>query len=76
LTKALVAHGVDAPERLLFMSDVEIHNIPGVGKGAVAEIELYRARFLPRAPFSPRQTAIGSPGHDPTARLSPRKGNP
>ena len=54
LTKALVAHGIDAPERLLFMSEEEIHNIPGVGKGAVAEIQLYRDRFLPRSAFASR----------------------
>ena len=48
LTRALVAYGIDAPERLLFMSEAEIHNIPGVGKGALAEIELYRDCFLPR----------------------------
>jgi len=54
LTKALVAHGIDAPERLLFMSETEIHNIPGVGKGAVAEIKLYRDRFLPRSAFASR----------------------
>jgi hypothetical protein len=44
-----VTQGIDAPERLLFMSEAEIHNIPGVGKGAVAEIKLYRDRFLPRS---------------------------
>jgi hypothetical protein len=55
LTKALVAHGIDAPERLLFMcSETEIHNIPGVGRGAVAEIKLYRDRFLPRSAFTSR----------------------
>jgi hypothetical protein len=54
VTQALVAHGIDAPERLLFMSEAEIHNIPGVGKGAVAEIKLYRDRFLPRSAFVSR----------------------
>ena len=60
LTKALVAHGIDAPERLLFMSEREIHNIPGVGKGAVAEIQLYRERFLPRS-FSPGSSVWRTP---------------
>ena len=47
LTHALVSHGIDAPERLLFMSEAEIHEIPGVGRGALAEIKLYREQFLP-----------------------------
>jgi hypothetical protein len=48
LTRALVAYGIDAPERLLFMSEAEIAELPGVGKGAREEIKLYRDSFLPR----------------------------
>ena len=44
---ALVAAGIDAPERLLFMTEAEICKIPGIGKSAVTEINRYRRRFLP-----------------------------
>jgi hypothetical protein len=49
VTQALVSHGIDAPERLLFMSDAEIHDVPGLGKGALGEVKLYRDQFLPGA---------------------------
>jgi hypothetical protein len=49
VTQALVSHGIDAPERLLLMSDAEIHEVPGLGKGALGEIKLYRDQFLPGA---------------------------
>jgi hypothetical protein len=47
VTHALVSHGIDAPERLLFMSDAEIYEVPGLGKGALGEIKVYRDQFLP-----------------------------
>jgi hypothetical protein len=50
LTRALLAYGLDAPERLLFMSEAEVQNIPGIGKGALAEIKLYRDQLLPNRP--------------------------
>jgi hypothetical protein len=53
LTHALLSHGIDAPERLLFMSEAEIGEISGVGKGASAEIKLYRNQFLPGRKFDP-----------------------
>jgi hypothetical protein len=31
------------------MSDAEIHEVPGLGKGALGEIKLYRDQFLPGA---------------------------
>ncbi len=40
---------IDAPERLLFMDVVAIRSIPGIGKAGMADIEAYRARFLPAA---------------------------
>jgi hypothetical protein len=46
VTRALISYGIDGPERLLFMSDSEIKEIPGLGKGALTEIELYREQFL------------------------------
>ena len=48
IVRALVAVGIDYPERLLFMSKTELQNIPGIGKASLAKIELYRARFLPK----------------------------
>ena len=46
--KALIDAGIDAPERLLFMTLAQLCDIPGVGKAALAEIMLYRSRFLPK----------------------------
>jgi DNA-directed RNA polymerase alpha subunit len=45
--EALVQHGIDAPERLLFMSTEQLRTIPGIGKAALAEIAAYRAKFIP-----------------------------
>jgi hypothetical protein len=47
--KALVARGIDAPERLLFAAETEFRKIPGIGKASVDEIMRYRARFIPEA---------------------------
>lgn len=44
--KAVVGCGIDAPERLLFMTSVQIASIPGLGKSSVAEVAKYRSRFL------------------------------
>jgi DNA-directed RNA polymerase alpha subunit len=46
-TNALVTHGIDAPERLLFMTETEPKNIPGIGKASFEEIKRYRSRFIP-----------------------------
>ena len=43
--EALVASGMDAPERLLFLDEVAIKSIPGIGAVALAEIRTYRGRF-------------------------------
>jgi hypothetical protein len=45
--KALLDYGIDAPERLLFMTAEQLKGIPGVGKSSLAEIMKYRSRFLP-----------------------------
>jgi DNA-directed RNA polymerase alpha subunit len=45
--EALVACGIDAPERLLFSTEAELKQIPGIGKASLEEIIKYRARFLP-----------------------------
>jgi DNA-directed RNA polymerase alpha subunit len=44
---ALIAKGIDAPERLLFATEAELKRIPGIGPASLAEIMCYRARFLP-----------------------------
>ena len=44
---ALVAGGIDTPERLLFMTDIDLRSIPGIGRSSLAEIKTYRERFLP-----------------------------
>jgi hypothetical protein len=44
---ALVDSGIDAPERLLFVSPAQFRDIEGVGKVSFAEIMQYRSRFLP-----------------------------
>ena len=41
-----MAHGMDFPERLLFMTEEQIRQIPGAGKAVIAQIKSYRARFL------------------------------
>ena len=47
---AFAAAGIDAPERLLFMSKAEIAKLPGVGPAARREAEAYCARYLPAKP--------------------------
>ena len=43
---ALLAHGISAPERLLFMTETELQNISGIGAGSLAEILHYRKQHL------------------------------
>lgn len=43
----LVAGGIDAPERLLFVTEAGLRQISGVGPTSLREIMRYRARFLP-----------------------------
>jgi hypothetical protein len=42
----LIAAGVDAPERLLFLSAEEIGRLKGIEPVMHREIEAYRARFV------------------------------
>lgn len=44
--EALVARGIDAPERLLFATEKELKAIPGIGRVGLGEIMRYRQRFL------------------------------
>jgi DNA-directed RNA polymerase alpha subunit len=43
---ALLDASIDAPERLLFMSEQQIKGIPGIGKASVTEIASYRAKYI------------------------------
>ena len=47
---ALVAHGIDAPERLLFMTEAQLREVPGIDKASMAEINAYRDRCLKASP--------------------------
>jgi DNA-directed RNA polymerase alpha subunit len=44
--QALVDCSIDAPERLLFMTEDQLKNIPGAGKESLAEIRAYRDKFI------------------------------
>ena len=43
---ALLAHGISAPERLLFMTETELQNISGIDASSLAEILRYRKQHL------------------------------
>jgi DNA-directed RNA polymerase alpha subunit len=43
--QALVACAIDSPERLLFLREETLMDIPGVGAAALSEISKYRAKF-------------------------------
>jgi hypothetical protein len=43
--RALLAGGIDAPERVLSMSPDQIRLIRGIGRTLIKEVELYRAQF-------------------------------
>jgi hypothetical protein len=47
--KALLAYGIDGPQRLLGMDPRVIRCIPGMGDFCMKEINRYRARFLDNA---------------------------
>jgi len=49
ITDALIAAGIDAPERLLFLTEAELKRIPGIGKVGHGEIMRYRDRFLKKS---------------------------
>jgi DNA-directed RNA polymerase alpha subunit len=44
--KALVDCGIDAPERILFMQEAHLRQIPGVGAASMKELKAYRSRFI------------------------------
>ncbi len=44
--RAILGCGIDAPERLLFMSEEQLRAIPGIGRLSFKEIVAYRGRFL------------------------------
>jgi hypothetical protein len=43
--KSLTIAGIDAPERLLFVTESDLLSIPGIDESALNEIARYRARF-------------------------------
>ena len=43
--QALLDHGIDFPEPLLFMEPSQLKKIPGIGKTSFNEIKRYRERF-------------------------------
>lgn len=45
--QALSDYGIDAPERILFMTESELREIPGVGAASIKELKAYRQRFIP-----------------------------
>ena len=48
--RALIDCSIDAPERLLFMTEDSLQKIPGVGKASLGEIMRYRTRYLGEGP--------------------------
>ena len=42
---ALAAHGIGLPEELLFMTEAQILQIPGLGNASLEEVRAYKARF-------------------------------
>jgi hypothetical protein len=44
--EVLVDCSIDAPERLLFMTQKQLKQIPGIDKTSLAEIKAYRAKFI------------------------------
>jgi DNA-directed RNA polymerase alpha subunit len=44
---ALIAHGIDLPERLLFVTEADLKSIPGIGEASFEEIVRYRTRLIP-----------------------------
>ena len=43
--QALLNHGIDFPESLLFLEPSQLKQIPGIGKASFTEIKRYRERF-------------------------------
>jgi hypothetical protein len=41
--EALVKHGIDVPERVLFMTETQLRTI---GRASMRELRAYRARFI------------------------------
>jgi hypothetical protein len=43
--QALITHGLELPEELLFMDEEHVTEIPGIGEAALAEIVAYWSKF-------------------------------
>jgi len=60
----MVACGIDAPERLLYMTETQLNQISGIEAKSLEEIRAYRARSIPKG-SSPRV-----PGQSPYHRAT------
>jgi hypothetical protein len=48
--EVLIQYGIDAPERLLFMTEFQIRDLPRLNLRSLAEIESYRTKFVRAKP--------------------------
>jgi len=55
--QALLDHGIDFPEPLLFMEPPQLKKIPGIGKAGFNEIMRYREKFR-QEPVSTKMTEV------------------
>ena len=69
--RALLASGIDAPERLLSMASDRIRLIHGVGPTLMKEVERYRSKVTPanKKPRAFQRFARGLSGHIPTNKI-------
>lgn len=44
--RVLLDCGIDSPERLLFMTNAQLHAVPGLGRVSLGEIKRYRSQFI------------------------------
>ena len=44
--RTLVGCGIDAPERLLFMTEAQLRSVPGIGPASMKAILKYQAHYL------------------------------
>jgi hypothetical protein len=56
--RALLNHAIDAPERLLFMTDAQLRKIRALGVVSMQEILRYRARFRSGQPAFDRPDLV------------------
>jgi hypothetical protein len=59
--KTLVIGGIDAPERLLFVTEADLLAIPGIDETAAKAIAQYRARFAAAKHEPPLKASSAAP---------------